>query len=141
MHYPSGDAGLRKVICLQVAWLFLLFARAAPNAIQLSFLIFPPENLTKNTALFWIGDGICQAVTEQIRMPGIEAFPREERISFLEGADLPPNATLSRGSMIRIAQLVSADRLVMGFYSGTEESLHIALRVLDVKSMKLGGEI
>jgi Flp pilus assembly protein TadD len=116
-------------------------ARSAPGSGQSSFLMFPLENLTKNPALSWIGEAICQSVTEQIRMPGIEAFGREERLGFVEGADLPPNATLSRASMIRIAQLVSADRVVMGSYLGTEESLHIAIRVFDTKSIKLSEEI
>lgn len=126
---------------LMLATLLSVSTRSALGSGEMSILVFPLENLTKNPALAWIGDGICQSVTEQIRIPGVEAFGREERQSFVEGADLPPNATLSRASMIRIAQLVSADRLVMGSYMGNEESLRITIRVLDTKSMKLSEEI
>lgn len=81
------------------------------------------------------------SVTEQLRASGAGVFRREERLNFVEGADLPPNTTLSRASMIHVAQQVAADKLVMGSYSGTVDNLRISLRVLDLKTLKLGGEI
>lgn len=59
----------------------------------------------------------------------------------MESADLPSCASLSRASMIDVAQLASADRLVMGSFAGSEEDLRITLRVLDVRNMKLGAEL
>ncbi len=130
----------RLGIVLAVASLFCGI-RVVSAADQVSFLIFPPENMSKTAALAWIGESVCLSISDQLRMPALEVFGREDRLNFVEGADLPPNATLSRASMIHVSQHVGADKLVMGYFQGTEDSLRIALRVLDVKSLKLGGEI
>ena len=113
----------------------------APAAGAVTYLVFPPENLSNNPALAWVGEAIALSVGEQLRMPGVETFSREERLNFVEGADLPPKASLSRASMIHVAQQAAADRLIMGSFAGTEDNLQITLRVLEVKSMKMGGEI
>ncbi len=120
-------------------FLFVPHLLAAESAVR--FLVFPLENVSRSQSLAWIGEGVCMSLTEQLRVPGAEVFTREERMNFVEGADLPPNATLSRASMIHVAQQVGAGKLIMGFYSGTAESLKISLRVLDLNTLKLGGTI
>jgi Tfp pilus assembly protein PilF len=129
---------------VQIRWLasFLLAVfLAAPDAAKTTFLIFPPENLTKNKTLSWIGDGLAIAISEECQVPGVETISWEERVRFVEASDLPPSAVLSRASMIRVAQRAAADRLVFGSYRGNEANLRIDLRVLDLKSMKLSGPI
>lgn len=115
--------------------------RAMPSAGPATYLVFPPENMTGSAALAWVGEALALSITEQLSVPGVDALSREHRLNFVEGADLPPDVALSRASMIHVAQQASADRLVMGSYSGSDENLQITLRVLDVKGMKLGEEI
>ena len=116
---------------------FSLRAAAADTA----YLVFPLENLTKLPALAWVGEGIAVAISEECRVPGVDTISWQERVRFTESADLPPNVTLSRASMIRVAQRAGVERLVYGSYSGTEENLRLSLRMLDLKTMKLSGEI
>jgi Flp pilus assembly protein TadD len=66
---------------------------------------------------------------------------RSKRIELIESLDLPPGAQLSRASMIRAAQQASADWIIMGTFAGGEPELRITVRVLDVKSLKLGGKM
>jgi Flp pilus assembly protein TadD len=115
--------------------------RASSPAGAITYLVFPPENLSGSASLAWVGEALAFSISEQLRVPGIEVLSREDRLNFVEGADLPPNAALSRASMIHVAQSASADRLAMGSYVGSDENLQVSLRVLDVKSMKLGREI
>ncbi len=102
--------------------------------------MFPPENQTKAQDLAWIGEGMAIAVSEEMESPGVETISWSERVRFVESVDLPPGTPLSRGSMIRVAQKAAADALVFGSYSGTPDNLRIVLRVLDLKTLKLGGE-
>jgi Tfp pilus assembly protein PilF len=106
-----------------------------------TFIVFTIENTTKNPALAWLGEGIAYSITEQIGIPGINVIDHEKRSELTYDLDLPPRAPLSRASMIRLAEQAPADFLVMGSFSGATEDLHIALRLLDLKTMKLGGEI
>jgi tetratricopeptide (TPR) repeat protein len=126
---------------VQQIFVLLLILIAAPYAAaDTTFLIFPPENLTKGNTLGWIGEGLAVAISEECILPGVETLSWEERVRFVEAADLPPNGTLSRASMIRVAQRAGVDRLVFGSYSGTQDKLRISLQVLDLKSLKLSGE-
>lgn len=106
----------------------------------LTFLVFPPDNESKLPDLGWIGEGLAIAVSEEMETPNVETLSWDERVRFIESIDLPTNTPLSRGSMIRVAQKAAADALIFGSYSGTAENLRIALRVFDLKSMKLSGE-
>jgi Flp pilus assembly protein TadD len=108
---------------------------------DITFLVFPPENLTNNPALAWVGEAVALSVSEQLRIPGVETSSRADRLGFIESADLPPNASLSRASMIHISQLASASRLITGSFSGTEDNLLITLRVIDIKTMKMSGDV
>jgi Flp pilus assembly protein TadD len=89
----------------------------------------------------WLGEGIAMSLSEQIESRNLKVIGRNERIQLVESVDLPPGGRLSRGSMIRVAQQAKVDLLVMGKFSGTEKSLKIAVRVLDLKTLKLSGEM
>ena len=124
----------------------LLFAGAgllcgSSPAGTVTYVVFPPENLSGSPALAWVGEALAYSISEQVRMPGIEVLSREDRLNYVEGADLPPNVALSRASMIHVAQSASADRLLMGSYVGSDENLQVSMRIMDVKSMKLGAEV
>lgn len=104
-------------------------------------LVFPMESLAKASSLAWVGEGLAVSLSDELRMPGVDVIDQIQRMHLVEGADLPPNAPLSRASMIRVGQLASADLVVMGTYSGTVGDLRIALHVFDLRRMKLSGEI
>ena len=127
--------------CSATFVLFLGFTALVWAATPVTYLVFPLENQCKSGSLGWVGEGVALSISEQLHVPGVEAIGRDERINLVEMADLPPNTALSHASMIHVAQQASADRLVMGSYSGGEEDLRFAIRVLDLKTMKLGGEV
>jgi Flp pilus assembly protein TadD len=81
------------------------------------------------------------SLSSQLSGRGVKPMDRNERIELVEALDLPPGAPLSRGSMIRVAQRASADMAVIGAYGGSEQDLRISVQVLDVKSLKLSGEM
>ncbi len=119
----------------------LFFSIAAPIVNPVKVIVFPLNGPLKNTSLAWLSEGIAVSLSEQISGHGVKTMDRGERVALIESIDLPPGAQLSRGSMIRVAQKASADFAVMGSYSGPEKNLKISVRVLDVKALKLSGEI
>jgi Flp pilus assembly protein TadD len=125
---------------------YLVFAGlscAGPHlsAVSVTYLVFPPENRSKIPDSAWIGDALAFSIGTQLQSPGIEVVEFELRYQLLESSGLPLNATLSRASMILVAQLAGADRLVFGSYDGTLQEMQVTLQVLDLKSMKLTGNI
>ncbi len=106
-----------------------------------TLLVFPPENHSNQAVLAWVGEGLALSVSDALRVPGVEVVDYADRIRIVEEADLPPNAVLSRASMIRVAQQAGVDLVVMGSYSGTAENLHVSLSVFDIRTTRLSGEI
>lgn len=130
-----------RVRRVMLAALLILVWLSVPAAAGTTFLLFPPENQSKVPGLAWIGEGLAIAISEELLVPGVETISWEERVRFVEASDLPPNTPLSRASMIRVAQKAAVDQLVFGSCTGTRENQRIALRVLDLKSLRLSGEI
>jgi tetratricopeptide (TPR) repeat protein len=81
------------------------------------------------------------SLSEQIAGRTVKPIDRSERLQWIEALDLPPGAPLSRGSMIRIAQRASADLAVFGSSEGTSQNFRISVRVLEVRNLKLSGEM
>ena len=125
----------------KLSFLMMLCLAVPAAAADTGYLIFPLENLTKVPTLAWVGEGVAVSISEECRVPGVDTIGWQERVRFTESVDLPPNVTLSRASMIRVAQRAGVDRLVYGSYTGTEENLRLSLRMLDLKTMKLSGEM
>ncbi len=104
-------------------------------------IVFPLDGPANASAPPWLSEGLALSISNQLSGRELRTLEREERLKLIENLDLPPGARLSRASMIRVAQRAGADMLVMGGYSGTEQSLKISLRVLNLKTLKLGGEM
>jgi Flp pilus assembly protein TadD/TolB-like protein len=130
---------VKRVLFLTLSLFVLVSAR--PAAAALKVIVLPLDNLSKSASLGWISDGVAISVSEQLRDADIQVIDREQRAPLVESLDLPPNAPLSRASMIRVAQEAGVDWLVMGSFSGTPDKLQITLRLLEMATMKLGGKI
>jgi Tfp pilus assembly protein PilF len=124
---------------LLISFLILLGLTAGASA-GTTFLVFPLENQTKFKALSWVGEGVAIAISSELQAPGVETISWDERARFVEASDLPANTPLSRASMIRVGQRASADRIIFGSFSGTEDQLKIVIRVLNLKTLRSSGE-
>jgi tetratricopeptide (TPR) repeat protein len=118
--------------------LILLALLSAPGGA--SIMLFPLEN-GAGQPLAWVGEAVALSVGEQMRIPGVDVIGRDERLEYLQRADLPSGLQLSNASMIRVGQIAEVDYIVTGRYSGTEDRLDIRLQVIDLKTMRKGGTI
>jgi Flp pilus assembly protein TadD/TolB-like protein len=122
--------------------LFFCFQASGTSAwAPVKAIVFPLEDASQVEPLSWLSEGVALSISEQIAGHGVEPMSRSKRIELIESLDLPPGAPLSRASMIRVAQQASVDWIVIGTFAGIEAGLRITVRVLDVKSLKLGGEM
>lgn len=124
------------VVYIVLFWTFPALAGESNRVI-----IFPLDADTGEETLAWLSEGIAFSLGEQLKSRNVIVISRNERNQLVESADLPPGGRLSRASMIGVAQKAEADLLVMGKFSGSERNLKVVLRVLDIKTLKLSGEI
>ena len=62
----------------------------------------------------WLGEGVAIGVTAALAERGVEVVSRDERLDVFERLQLPPGVALTRATIIKVAELVGASRVVLG---------------------------
>jgi len=101
------------------------------------FLVFPFENSGASPRLDWIGEGLEALTIQKLSAAGQQVYSHEGRMDEMDRAGLPPNAKLSRATMLHIAQDMDADYVVFGNYTSDGTSLTVNARVLRVNPVAL----
>lgn len=101
------------------------------------FLVFPFENAGASPRLDWIGEGLEELTIQRLSAAGQQVFSHEGRLDEMDRAGLPPNAKLSRATMLHIAQDLDADYVVFGNFTSDGASLTVNARVLRVNPVAL----
>ena len=142
---------LRKLSLIRFSGLLFLLPAAAParqSAAPVSgrpsalppngvFLVFPFENAGASPRLDWIGEGLEELAIQRLSAAGQQVFSHEGRLDEMDRAGLPPNAKLSRATMLHIAQDLDADYIIFGNFTSDGTSLTINARVLRVNPVAL----
>jgi tetratricopeptide (TPR) repeat protein len=101
------------------------------------FLVFPFENAGASPRLEWIGEGLEELTIQRLSAAGQQVFSHEGRMDEMDRAGLPPNAKLSRATMLHVAQDLDADYVVFGNFTSDGTSLTVNARVLRVNPVAL----
>src|SRR5579885_3575062 len=109
-------------------------AAAASTGIS---LVFPFENEGSSPHLDWLGEGLEHLVISRLSAGGEEVYSRSGRISELERYGLPASAKLSHATMLRMAQDLDADYVILGSFHSDGASLTVEARLLVVSPATL----
>ena len=77
-------------------------------------LVMPFENVTRDSKIFWLGEGAAVLLTDDLLARGVSAITRQERQQAFDRLQVPPAATLTDATVIRLGQLVGASDVVVG---------------------------
>jgi len=100
-------------------------------------LILPLENQGGSALQDWIGESVAEALGEQFRHPEVYVVSRDERFAAFEQLGLPPSLTLSRATIIRLAELTAADIVVLGSFQIRGATLTLSAQCLEMKRPRL----
>jgi tetratricopeptide (TPR) repeat protein len=98
---------------------------AAQPASQDRILVLPFENAGSDALSHWLGEATAVLVADGLKARGHAVISREERVRAFEELHLPLSATLSRATLIKIAQLLGAAELVVGKFTVEDRQLSI----------------
>ncbi len=132
--------GARSATAATVAAALLLLAGAASPAAQpaRAVTLVVPFALEKFEArVAWLGEGTAIGVTAALAERGIEVVGRDERLEVFDRLQLPPGAALTRATIIKVAELVGATRVVLGRVAVNGTGVVIEARVLHVDTARL----
>jgi tetratricopeptide (TPR) repeat protein len=87
----------------------------------------------------WVGEGIAVSIGKQLHQSSFRVMDPNVRVQFMESLGFPPDARLSQGSMIRLAQEAGADYAVVGHCESEGNSIRLSVRIFDLHTLKYGG--
>jgi tetratricopeptide (TPR) repeat protein/TolB-like protein len=141
---PSTHLSLfRRGLFFLWAASFLLMPTAGANVLgqgalqQDIYLVFPFENAGASPRLDWLSEGLEELSIQYLSAAGQQVYSHTGRMAELERYGLPASAKLSRATMLRVAQDLDADFVVLGSFVSDGKSLTIEARILRVEPSKL----
>ncbi len=131
--------------------LLALFAAAflAVAARADTYLVMPFFNASHTANLEWIGESVSESIREALAVQGLATLGREDRQEAFRRLGLRPGVTLTRATVLKIAQALDADQVVYGEFQVQPApanspagggSLKITAHVLDLRALKQGPE-
>jgi tetratricopeptide (TPR) repeat protein len=122
-------------VAVALALVLTLTARALPGTEQTAtapaparVLVLPFDNVKREGRIFWLGEASAVLLADDLNTLGVDAITREERRQAFDRLQVPPAATLTDATIIRIGQLVGAARVIVGSLQLENETLMVHVR-------------
>jgi tetratricopeptide (TPR) repeat protein len=104
-------------------------------------LVVPFENLRREASVGWLTEGSAILVTRALGSAGHDVITRDERLRAFERLQLPPVASLSEATVIRVGELVGASRLVLGGFAVEAGELRVSARSIELDTGRMSSEM
>lgn len=100
-------------------------------------MVFPFENAGASPRLDWIGEGLEELTIQRLSAAGLQVYSHDSRLDEMDRDGFPPNAHLSRATMLHIAQEIDADFVIFGAFASDGTKLTVDARVMRVYPVAL----
>jgi tetratricopeptide (TPR) repeat protein len=104
-------------------------------------LVVPFENSGRDGRLVWVSEGAATLLTGTFGSAGVGAVSREERLETFERLQLPPAASLSEATIVRVAQIIGAAEVVMGSFTVADGQLTVKARLLRLDTGRMSPQV
>ena len=98
------------------SWFWVLGSRCARQSQASAFLVIPFENPAREARIYWLGEASAVLLADDLNALGKHAYTREERLDAFQRLQVPPVASLSHATVIRLGQVVGATHVVIGSF-------------------------
>ncbi|HEY7450281.1 MAG TPA: tetratricopeptide repeat protein [Vicinamibacterales bacterium] len=113
------------------------FAQAPPALDSSRVLVLPFDNPSREPRLYWLSEGASLLLTQELAARGTTAISRDERLAAFQRLQVPPVATLSRASVIRLGELVGAAEVVTGSVALSGNTFEVRARRIQLDSGRM----
>jgi tetratricopeptide (TPR) repeat protein/TolB-like protein len=104
-------------------------------------LIMPFENVKREGTIFWLGEASSVLLADDLNASGLNAITRQERRQAFERLQVPVSAVLTDATVIRIAQLVGADQVIVGSLQRDADGLVVRARSLALDAGRVQSDV
>ncbi len=108
-------------------------------------LVVPFFSQSASANVDWIGESIAHTIQEALATRGIFVLDRAERETVYRRLSIRPNATLTRASIIKVAEALDASEVVAGEFelvsqAGKPAGVRISAQTIDVRRLRRRGQ-
>jgi tetratricopeptide (TPR) repeat protein len=145
MQNPNCKRWLQaaRIVCI-LNFAFCIAAGAAaqsPVPVGARQLVIPFENATREPRLYWLAEASAVVLTDDLVALGAQALSRDDRLRAFEQFHVPPVATLSDATIIRVGQVVGAAQVVVGAFDLKDDTLTVRARAIRLDTGRMFPEI
>ncbi len=112
-----------------------------PAAATGRILVVPFETPGRDGRAYWLGKAIAILIEDDVNARGLGAITRPSRERAYDQLHLPPNAVLSRATVIKVGELVGAAQVIVGEVSVDGEALTVRARPIRIDVGRADAEI
>lgn len=126
-----------------ISALLLAVFLSQPLAQAQGYLVAPFSNRSRDATLDWIGESVAETLRQALQAYEVNVIRREDRQEAARKLGLLPSAQFAVGSMVKIAELLHAEKIIYGHF---EVEAHPALQPEDgdritIRTLHLTGRI
>jgi tetratricopeptide (TPR) repeat protein len=103
-------------------------------------LVVPFENESSQPRIYWLSEGSAVLLTDNLGSLGVPVIRREDRLRAFDRLRVPPIATLSHATVIRLGQVVGAVQVVIGAFQLDGDDLVVRARTIRLDTGRISAE-
>ncbi len=100
-------------------------------------LVMPFENVSRDGRIVWLGEASAVLLADNLNAIGLDAITREERRQAFERLQVPPAASLTDATVIRIGHLVGASQVLVGTLQMDGDDLVVKARSIALEAGRI----
>lgn len=131
----SGSAAV-----LGLALLALGSGTAAAGQVSEGRTLVVPFEAAGDPRASWLGEGVAMLLADGLSASGADAIARDERVRAFDRLQVPMQGSLTRGTVIRIGQMLGAATVVTGTVRLEGRELSVDVRALRIDSGRVSAE-
>lgn len=127
-----------------IAFVFLIVSILASGSGTLQarpIVVFPFENMSRNTTIEWIGESFVETFNEQLEFSPLTPIRREQRNAAYDLLGLPYDRDFSVATLIKISGELDVPYALVGFFQYDSSVFSATARVINLETHQLEFEI
>jgi len=134
-------AALCVVFGACLAWLPGAIAQIVPAATPPALhLVIPFANESGEPRIYWLSEGSAVLLTDDLGSLGVPVIRREDRLRAFDRMRIPPIATVSHATVIRLGQVVGAVQVVIGSFRLDGADIIVRARIIRLDTGRISTE-
>jgi len=104
-------------------------------------LVVPFDSASGDPRVYWLTEASAVLLAEELGGLGVPAISRDDRLLAFDRLRIPAAVTLSHATVIRLAQVLGAPRVVVGTYDLRGETLTVRARTIHLDDGQISAEV